>query len=227
MKENKQTINESNIDYNLESTNEVTCRICRKGSQIEGKQSSPLISPCLCENQKKYVHQSCLIEYLNKHKSKLCNIYILIVSYKSYEIECQDCNYEFNITYDYFYNEKKINFLIPFVTYFFIYNPIIISLISSFFMLFIMLASGTNNSSYKFLFCVFLSIGIIYFWWFLVLCLNFNYIKIQYKRVIGINNHLYFGLYILSGIIFFNIYELISKYNVKVTKVDDREIEYL
>jgi hypothetical protein len=39
---------ETIIETNIEST----CRICRQGSQIEGKEPSPLISPCLCEDQK-------------------------------------------------------------------------------------------------------------------------------------------------------------------------------
>ncbi len=80
-------MNDSKIFETMENK---LCRIC---FEKESKKN-PLISPCLCEGSIKYVHQSCLKNWIN------------ISKIKPELSKCEICNFKYNIR---FFKDKKFN----------------------------------------------------------------------------------------------------------------------
>ena len=65
------TIYETNEKGKMKSVEEAdTCRICRG----EGSTDEPLFYPCKCSGSIKFVHQSCLIEWLSHSQKKHCEL---------------------------------------------------------------------------------------------------------------------------------------------------------
>lgn len=66
------------------------CRIC----MLEGTEANPLFHPCKCKGSIKYIHQSCLIEWL---QSKNVDI-----SKPGADLKCSICNHpiQFKVVYD-------------------------------------------------------------------------------------------------------------------------------
>ncbi|CAH8638649.1 unnamed protein product [Heterobilharzia americana] len=46
------------------------CRVCR----CEGTASKPLFHPCLCTGSIKYIHQDCLVRWLEYSKRNTCEL---------------------------------------------------------------------------------------------------------------------------------------------------------
>ena len=78
-------------DSKLFETKEIKiCRICFE----KGEKNNPLISPCLCEGSIKYVHQTCLKNWIK-------------ISFIKPEFsKCEICNFKYHIR---FFQDKKIN----------------------------------------------------------------------------------------------------------------------
>jgi E3 ubiquitin-protein ligase MARCH6 len=54
---------------------EDVCRICR----MNGEEDSPLYYPCACSGSIKYVHQECLLQWLNHSNARQCEVRFLCV----------------------------------------------------------------------------------------------------------------------------------------------------
>ncbi len=54
---------------------EDVCRICR----MTGEEDSPLYYPCACSGSIKYVHQECLLQWLNHSNARQCEVRFLCV----------------------------------------------------------------------------------------------------------------------------------------------------
>lgn len=188
----------------LENNIEPNCRICRNGVQIEGEIPTPLISPCLCIG---YVHKKCIINYLNDNP----NI-----------ISCQSCNYEYNITYDYYDKHGKINFWDLFSGYMLI-EILLLGFSSSFLLLLLCSGTGFDNSGLKFLYCFCFTIGELNLVWLIMIFFSYNHVKLYYKKLFGYKNKLYFGLYIFFGFFFQMAYESISTEHTKVINICEIE----
>ena len=46
------------------------CRVCRD----TGSESEPLISPCKCDGSIRFVHEACLVKWLEIKKSETCEL---------------------------------------------------------------------------------------------------------------------------------------------------------
>jgi hypothetical protein len=56
---------------------EDVCRICR----MTGEDDSPLYYPCACSGSIKYVHQECLVQWLNHSKARQCEVWIFFLCF--------------------------------------------------------------------------------------------------------------------------------------------------
>jgi E3 ubiquitin-protein ligase MARCH6 len=54
---------------------EDVCRIC----PMTGEDNSPLYYPCACSGSVEYVHQECLLEWLNHSYARQCEVHFLRV----------------------------------------------------------------------------------------------------------------------------------------------------
>lgn len=66
----KQDFNKYDSSSNLSNSNGDICRICH----CEADAENPLLSPCYCSGSLKYVHQSCLRQWLAASDTRSCEL---------------------------------------------------------------------------------------------------------------------------------------------------------
>lgn len=66
----------SAANYDDDEEEEDVCRICRNPADAE----HPLRYPCACSGSIKYVHQDCLLQWLNHSNARQCEVLILSLS---------------------------------------------------------------------------------------------------------------------------------------------------
>lgn len=71
VKRRRMTMAEGDADDEEEDV----CRICR----MTGEDDSPLYYPCACSGSIKYVHQECLVQWLNHSKARQCEVWFFFV----------------------------------------------------------------------------------------------------------------------------------------------------
>ena len=105
----KKTNNKNyNIFSKVEKKNNI-CRICY--GEEEDDQKNPLIQPCICDGSLKYIHLSCLKQWITTHSCvKLddndnCSIFLIK------PVECELCKTKFP---DYIKHKNKLNPLLDF-----------------------------------------------------------------------------------------------------------------
>ena len=59
-----------------EEDDEDVCRICR----TPGDADNPLQYPCVCRGSIKFVHQDCLLQWLNYSKAHQCEVSLLLLN---------------------------------------------------------------------------------------------------------------------------------------------------
>ncbi|KAM6221471.1 E3 ubiquitin-protein ligase MARCHF1 isoform 2-T2 [Rhynchocyon petersi] len=64
------SVQKSPATYNDESDNFEVCRICH----CEGDEESPLITPCRCTGTLRFVHQSCLHQWIKSSDTRCCEL---------------------------------------------------------------------------------------------------------------------------------------------------------
>lgn len=66
----KASIAGAELQNNLPEDEDDVCRICR----TPGDDESPLYYPCACSGSIKYVHQDCLLQWLNHSNARQCEV---------------------------------------------------------------------------------------------------------------------------------------------------------
>lgn len=61
------------FDYDDDEDEDV-CRICRNSGDVD----NPLRYPCACSGSIKFVHQDCLLQWLNHSNAHHCEVYFLL-----------------------------------------------------------------------------------------------------------------------------------------------------
>lgn len=67
----------SAVKFDEEEEEEDVCRICRN----PGDPDNPLRYPCACSGSIKFVHQACLLQWLNHSNARQCEVRISFYSF--------------------------------------------------------------------------------------------------------------------------------------------------
>lgn len=65
----------ANVGGDTVDEDEDVCRICRNSTEP----GNPLRYPCACRGTIKYVHQECLLQWLNRRKISRCEVFLRLV----------------------------------------------------------------------------------------------------------------------------------------------------
>jgi hypothetical protein len=66
------------VEGDADDDEEDVCRICR----MTGEDDSPLYYPCACSGSIKYVHQECLVQWLNHSKARQCEVWLFLCVFR-------------------------------------------------------------------------------------------------------------------------------------------------